>query len=74
MARTGGFLVGVVIGGLGGLAAGYLLSRDNHLERPADVESIDLTPSIELKDSGSRNRGARSVRAAPSLDKKETRE
>ena len=51
MTRTGpGFVIGVLIGGLGGFAAGYLLSRDGHGISEASVGSIDLTPTIELRD------------------------
>jgi hypothetical protein len=51
MARTGpGFVVGVLVGGLGGFAAGYLLSRDGQGENEHPPGSIDLTPTIELKD------------------------
>lgn len=51
MARTGpGFVIGVLVGGLGGFAAGYLISRDGHGLSEASVGSIDLTPTIELRD------------------------
>jgi hypothetical protein len=51
MTRTGpGFVIGVLVGGLGGFAAGYLLSRDGHGIGEAAVGSIDLTPTIELKE------------------------
>jgi hypothetical protein len=51
MARTGpGFVIGVLVGGLGGFAAGYLISRDGHGNSDASVGSIDLTPTIELRD------------------------
>ena len=50
MARTGpGFVIGVLVGGLGGFAAGYLLSRDGHSDADHSMGSIDLTPAIELK-------------------------
>ena len=50
MARTGpGFVVGVLVGGLSGFAAGYLLSRDGHSDADHSIGSIDLTPAIELK-------------------------
>jgi hypothetical protein len=53
MARSGpGFVVGVLVGGLGGFAAGYLLSRDGQGESEHSLGSIDLTPTIELKDRG----------------------
>ena len=53
MTRTGpGFVIGVLVGGLGGFAAGYLISRDGHGISEAAVGSIDLTPTIELKDRG----------------------
>jgi hypothetical protein len=51
MARSGpGFVVGVLVGGLSGFAAGYLLSRDGKGENEHSLGSIDLTPTIELKD------------------------
>jgi hypothetical protein len=51
MARTGpGFVVGVLVGSLGGFAAGYLLSRDGQGDSEHPLGSIDLTPTIELKD------------------------
>jgi hypothetical protein len=51
MARTGpGFVIGVLVGGLGGFAAGYLISRDGHGLTEPSVGSIDLTPTIELRD------------------------
>ncbi len=50
MARTGpGFVIGVVVGGFGGFAAGYLLSRNGHSDADRSIGSIDLTPAIELK-------------------------
>ena len=53
MTRTGpGFVIGVLLGGLGGFAAGYLISRDGQRENEHSLGSIDLTPSIELKDRG----------------------
>jgi hypothetical protein len=51
MTRTGpGFVIGFLVGGLGGFAAGYLLSRDGNGIGEATVGSIDLTPTIELKE------------------------
>jgi hypothetical protein len=51
MTRTGpGFVIGVLVGGLGGLAAGYLISRNGNGITEASVGSIDLTPTIELKE------------------------
>ncbi len=50
MARTGpGFVIGVLVGGFGGFAAGYLLSRNGHSDSDHSIGSIDLTPAIELK-------------------------
>src|SRR5258708_40088720 len=50
MARTGpGFVIGVLVGGFGGFAAGYLLSRNGHSDADHSIGSIDLTPAIELK-------------------------
>jgi hypothetical protein len=50
MTRTGpGFVLGVLLGGLGGFAAGYFISRDGHGNAESSVGSIDLTPTIELK-------------------------
>jgi hypothetical protein len=49
MARGPGFVIGVLVGGLGGFAAGYLLSRDGHSDAGGSIGSIDLTPTIELK-------------------------
>jgi len=34
---------------LGGFAAGYLLSRDGQADANGSIGSIDLTPTIELK-------------------------
>ena len=51
MTRTSpGFVLGVLLGGLGGFAAGYLISRDGHGNTESSVGSIDLTPTIELRD------------------------
>jgi hypothetical protein len=65
MARSG-FAAGVIIGGLSGLAVGYLLHRSNQngAEQPV-MKTIDLTPSIELKDAGSNPRGSEAVEAPP---------
>ena len=49
MARGPGFVIGVLVGGLGGFAAGDLLSRDGQGDANASIGSIDLTPTIELK-------------------------
>lgn len=49
MARGPGFVIGVLVGGLGGFAAGYLLSRDGQVDATGSIGSIDLTPTIELK-------------------------
>jgi hypothetical protein len=49
MARGPGFVIGVLVGGLGGFAAGYLLSRDGPADASGSIGSIDLTPTIELK-------------------------
>jgi len=49
MARGPGFVIGVLVGGLGGFAAGYLLSRDGQADNNGSIGSIDLTPTIELK-------------------------
>ncbi len=49
MARGPGFVIGVLVGGLGGFAAGYLLSRDGQADTSGSIGSIDLTPTIELK-------------------------
>ncbi len=50
MARTGpGFVMGVLVGGLSGFAAGYLLSRNGHSNADHSIGSIDLTPAMELK-------------------------
>jgi len=49
MARGPGFVIGVLVGGLGGFAAGYLLSRDGQADTGGSIGSIDLTPTIELK-------------------------
>jgi hypothetical protein len=49
MARGPGFVIGVLVGGLGGFAAGYLLSRDGPTDANTSIGSIDLTPAIELK-------------------------
>jgi hypothetical protein len=65
MSRSG-FAAGVIIGGLGGLAIGYLLYRSsqNGADQAA-LNSIDLTPSIELKDPGSNPRGSEPLEAPP---------
>lgn len=65
MARSG-FAAGLIMGGLGGLAVGYLLQRSskNGAEQPA-MNTIDLTPSIELKGRGSNPRGSEAVEAPP---------
>jgi hypothetical protein len=49
MSRGPSFVVGVVVGGLAGFAAGYLLSRDGQADSSGSIGSIDLTPAIELK-------------------------
>jgi hypothetical protein len=49
MARGPGFVIGVLVGGLGGFAAGYLFSRDGQADANGSIGSIDLTPTIELK-------------------------
>jgi hypothetical protein len=50
MTRRGpGFVLGILVGGLGGFAAGYLISRDGHGNTESSVGSIDLTPTIELR-------------------------
>ncbi|HEV3235307.1 MAG TPA: hypothetical protein VG329_12240 [Candidatus Dormibacteraeota bacterium] len=65
MSRTG-FAVGLVVGGLGGLAVGYLLYRDSQNgAQPAPMGSIDLTPAIELKDPAANPRGSEPVEAPP---------
>lgn len=59
MARSN-FALGVLIGGLAGLAAGYLLSRNG--QAGADLsapDSIDLTPALELRQSRAAAAGAR---------------
>jgi hypothetical protein len=48
MARGPGFVMGVLVGGLGGFAAGYLLKRDGQADTSGSIGSIDLTPTIEL--------------------------
>jgi hypothetical protein len=65
MARSR-FAVGLIVGGLGGLAVGYLLNRNSQEDasKPA-VASIDLTPTIELKDPASNPRGGEAVEAPP---------
>jgi hypothetical protein len=49
MARGPGFVIGVLIGGLGGFAAGYLLSRNGPADVSGSIGSIDLTPAVTLK-------------------------
>jgi hypothetical protein len=65
MARSG-FAAGLIVGGLGGLAIGYLLYRNSQddASQPA-VSSIDLTSSIELKDPAANPRGSEAVEAPP---------
>ena len=49
MAR-GSFALGFLIGGFGGIAAGYFLSKNGQSEADLAMSSIDLTPpAIELK-------------------------
>jgi hypothetical protein len=65
MSRTG-FAAGLIVGGLGGLAVGYLLYRDTkNGAEPASMGSIDLTPPIELKDPAANPRGSEPVEAPP---------
>ena len=44
--KRSGFVLGVALGGLVGVAVGYLMSRNGHLEVEAPTGSIDLTPSM----------------------------
>jgi hypothetical protein len=65
MARSG-FAAGLIVGGLGGLAIGYLLYRGSQNgAEPALPGSIDLTPTIELKDPAANPRGSEPVEAPP---------
>lgn len=64
MARSN-FALGVLIGSLAGLAAGYLLSRNG--QPGADLsapDSIDLTPALELRQSRAAAGAARGGDAA----------
>jgi hypothetical protein len=47
--RRSGFALGVAVGGLVGVAVGYLMSRNGHLEAEMPVGSIDLTPTMEAE-------------------------
>lgn len=51
MARSD-FALGVMLGGLAGVAAGYFMSRSGQdiLEQPP-VGAIDLTPAMERRDA-----------------------
>lgn len=64
MARNG-FATGLVVGGLGGLAIGYLLYRSSRNGAQEPTPSIDLTPTIELKDPAANPRGSEAVEAPP---------
>jgi hypothetical protein len=50
MAR-GAFALGLVIGGLGGLAAGYVISRNGQPEAEAPAGAIDLTNAISKNET-----------------------
>lgn len=41
------FALGLVLGGLAGVAAGYLISRNGHTEDVPASATIDLTPAME---------------------------
>ena len=47
--RRSGFVFGVAVGGLVGVAVGYLISRDGHIEAESPMGSIDLTPTMEAE-------------------------
>jgi hypothetical protein len=65
MSRTG-FASGLIVGGLGGLAVGYLLHRESQNgTQPDSMGSIDLTPAIELKDPAANPRGSEPLEAPP---------
>jgi uncharacterized membrane protein (UPF0136 family) len=65
MSRNG-FAAGLLLGGLSGLAIGYLIHRESQNGvQPASVGSIDLTSSIELKDPATDPRGSEPVEAPP---------
>ncbi len=63
----GGLAVGLLVGGLAGFAAGYYFSSQADTGDEGAVKSIDLTPSIELKNGrgGEPKRTARRTAAAP---------
>ena len=45
--KRSGFALGVALGGLVGVAVGYLMSRNGHLEVETEGGSIDLTPTMQ---------------------------
>jgi hypothetical protein len=50
MAR-GGFALGLLIGGLGGLAAGYVLSKNGSPEADIPIQAIELTDALKKNDA-----------------------
>lgn len=50
MAR-GGFALGLLVGGLGGLAAGYVLSKSGGLEPEVPTQAIELTDKLKTNEA-----------------------
>jgi hypothetical protein len=66
MARSE-FALGVAVGGLAGVAVGYLISRNGHTEAEPPLAAIDLTPArdagpVEPLETAEKARPARARR------------
>lgn len=65
MARSN-FALGVVVGGLAGFAAGYLLSRNGQVDADQHgPDSIDLTPAMMAEEPEVEKAKAESAKAEP---------